>query len=103
MLNQATKLVKTSQAASQCVAVAMVSLPECDSIAHAALRHLQASIYFEFRALSCEYQGGVLILRGQVSTWYQKQLVQESVRCVSGVEVIINSVDVVDPSQRRGG
>jgi osmotically-inducible protein OsmY len=40
-----------------------------------------------------------LVLRGQVSSWYQKQLAQESVRCLSGVEEIINAVEVCAPSQ----
>jgi len=42
MRNQATMLVKTSHAA-RCAAVANESLSECNSIADAALRHLQAS------------------------------------------------------------
>ena len=39
------------------------------------------------------------MLRGQVSSYYQKQMAQEVVRHLPGVEVIVNGVDVVSPSQ----
>jgi len=39
-----------------------------------------------------------LVLRGQVSSWYQKQLAQEAVRHLPGVEAIINVVDVFAPN-----
>jgi len=84
---------------ARCAAVANASFPECDSVAEAARQRLRASGYFGVRPLSCEHHEGVLVLRGQVASWHQKQLAQESVRCLSGVEAIINAVDVLAPSQ----
>lgn len=44
--------------------------------------------------LSYELQDGDLILRGAVRTYYQKQLVQESLRHVEGVRMIRNEIQV---------
>ncbi|MBC8868234.1 MAG: BON domain-containing protein [Planctomycetes bacterium] len=44
---------------------------------------------------SCDYRGGVLFLRGQSSSFYEKQVVQEAARGVSGVARIVNDIDVV--------
>ena len=98
MLNQTTTLVRTVQATRRVIGVA-VSVPEKDSVADAADRRLRDSGYFEVRELSCEHHEGVLVLRGQVSSWDQKQLAQEVVRHLPGVEAIINVVDVVASSQ----
>ena len=45
--------------------------------------------------LSYELQDGDLILRGAVRTYYQKQLVQESLRHVEGVRMIRNEIQVL--------
>ena len=98
MLNQTTTLVKAGQVTRR-VIVATVSAPEQDSVVNSAQRCLRDTIYFGLRSLSCEHHEGVLVLRGQVSSWYQKQLAQEAVRHLPGVEAIINVVDVVAPNQ----
>ena len=46
------------------------------------------------RSLSCEFDRGVLRLRGRLSSFYQKQLAQEAVAGLSGVEEVINEVVV---------
>jgi osmotically-inducible protein OsmY len=46
----------------------------------------------------CEYRAGVLVLRGHVPTYFLKQLAQETVRRVDGVEVIENDIEV-EPQQ----
>lgn len=56
---------------------------------------LRASTYWAIRHLACEHHEGMLVIRGQVSSYYQKQLAQELVRGLRGVEVIRNAVDVV--------
>jgi len=98
MLNQTTTLVRAGQAAHRAVATAYVITPESNSVAVAAQRCLEASCYFGVRTLTCEHREGVLVLRGQVSSWYQKQLAQEAVRHLPGVEAIINVVDVFAPN-----
>ena len=51
--------------------------------------------YMPVRDVSCEYHDGVLVLRGQVTTFFQKQLAQEAVAKVDGVRQVINQVKVV--------
>ncbi len=45
--------------------------------------------------LSYELQDGDLFLRGIVRTYYQKQLVQESLRGIDGVRMIRNEIQVL--------
>ncbi|MGI8982072.1 MAG: BON domain-containing protein [Pirellulaceae bacterium] len=51
--------------------------------------------YLTGRTLRFETDGGRVILRGNVSTWYQKQMAQEHLRRVEGVELIDNCLEVV--------
>jgi len=57
----------------------------------------------EVQVLTCEHHEGVLILRGRVTSWHQKQVAQEMIRHLPGVGVIVNSVEVVPrrPSAQR--
>lgn len=76
------------------------------SLSAAGARHiLHSSDYGEIRCLECEAQAEVLILRGQVTSWHQKQVAQETVRNVPGFIKILNYVEVVprQPIERRSG
>ncbi|MCY2996162.1 MAG: BON domain-containing protein [Planctomycetota bacterium] len=55
---------------------------------------LQRSGYTALQNISCESRDGVLVLRGRVSSYYLKQLAQETVRRIEGVESIVNAVEV---------
>lgn len=44
--------------------------------------------------VSCEMQQGMAILHGKVSSYYLKQLAQEVVKNVDGVDVVVNRVHV---------
>jgi osmotically-inducible protein OsmY len=55
---------------------------------------LQQSAYTEIRELSCDFNGGVLTLRGRVPTYYLKQVAQEAVADVPGVIEVCNGVEV---------
>lgn len=57
---------------------------------------LEASTHWELRHLKCEHREGILVIRGRVSSYYQKQLAQELIRGIRGVEVIRNAVEVVE-------
>jgi osmotically-inducible protein OsmY len=46
------------------------------------------------RQVACEYQDGVLLLQGRLSSFYEKQLAQESLRDLEGVEHIVNNIEV---------
>jgi osmotically-inducible protein OsmY len=54
--------------------------------------------YLAGRTLRFETDGGRIILQGHVGTWYQKQMAQELVRRVEGVEIIDNRLEVVGPA-----
>lgn len=51
--------------------------------------------YASFGQLICEHDSGVLRLRGQLPNYYQKQLAQELLFDLDGVDQIVNSVEVV--------
>lgn len=47
------------------------------------------------RTIRCEYREGMLLLRGQVKSYYAKQLAQESVLAIDGVDQVVNHLKVV--------
>ncbi len=51
--------------------------------------------YLTGRTLRFETDGGRIILQGTVGTYFQKQMAQELVRRVEGVELIDNCLEVV--------
>ncbi len=63
-------------------------------VTQAVLIRLQSSPYRELRSVTCGFLTGQLYLDGNVSTYYMKQMAQEAVRAVNGVEVIFNQVIV---------
>jgi osmotically-inducible protein OsmY len=52
------------------------------------------------RTVSCEYEQGVLLLRGQVPSYYHKQLIQEAVIRLKDETQVANEVEVVAPRPR---
>ena len=60
-----------------------------------ARERLRGSPYMPVRSLCCEFDRGVLRLRGSLSSFYQKQLAQEAVAGLNGVEEVLNEVAVV--------
>jgi osmotically-inducible protein OsmY len=60
-----------------------------------AERCLRSNSYLALKNISCDYLNGVLILRGCVETYYLKQVAQEVVAGVEGLERIDNQIQVV--------
>jgi TPR repeat protein len=82
----------------------LASLPDCHQVVARAKERLQMASYMPVRNVSCEYDDGVLILRGQVPTFFEKQLAQEAVAKLDGVHQVLNQVEVVErPSNGEGG
>jgi len=48
--------------------------------------------------VSCDYEGGVLVLRGRSGSYYEKQVAQESVKGIDGVARVVNEIEVVSES-----
>ena len=59
---------------------------------------LQERLVLASHQITCEYHEGTLILQGQLSSFYEKQLAQEAVRALEGVEQIVNRIEVVTTS-----
>jgi osmotically-inducible protein OsmY len=55
---------------------------------------LHTSPYFAGRKVLSATQGGRVVLRGKVNTYFQKQMAQEIARRVEGVEQIDNCLEV---------
>jgi osmotically-inducible protein OsmY len=66
--------------------------------ARTAERRFLDSPHVALRSILCEFHEGVLVLRGHVPSFYLKQLAQEMVRTVEGVERILNVVEVKRPA-----
>ncbi len=64
------------------------------TIAEAAHERLRSSPYRALRAVLCECDQGILLLRGHLPSFYYKQLAQEAVARVQGVSQVINEIKV---------
>jgi osmotically-inducible protein OsmY len=69
------------------------STPNYD-VTERARERLRQSSHHGLRAVSCEFDRGVLRLRGRLSSFYYKQLAQETVAHLSGVREVVNEVVV---------
>jgi len=56
---------------------------------------LRRNSYLALSRLSCEFCAGCLVLRGCVSTYYLRQLAEEAVTGVLGVQSIDNRIEVI--------
>ncbi len=101
MLDQAIRANLPREFALRHVAIVVGDVSDSDVVVEAALRQLQARDC-GLRSITCEHYAGMLILRGCVSSYYLKQLAQESVRKLPGVEMIDNAVDVVASNRLDG-
>jgi osmotically-inducible protein OsmY len=63
-----------------------------------AERRLRSNPYLALKNVSCDsLDGGVLILRGCVPSYYLKQIAQQAVASLDGIERIDNQIEVVSP------
>ena len=63
-------------------------------IEEAATECLCKRPYHDVRRVTCEYDHGVLFLRGRLPSFHQKQLAQEAVARVKGVIQVVNQIEV---------
>ncbi len=59
---------------------------------------LRQSNYSVLRLISVECNGGTIVLRGTVPSYFMKQIAQETVRDVDGVKRTVNLITVPDES-----
>ena len=55
---------------------------------------LQKNPYVDFTSLTCETKEGCVVLRGTVPSYFEKQMAQESIRSIEGIEKILNELVV---------
>jgi osmotically-inducible protein OsmY len=65
-----------------------------EPIAELVGKRLQASPYAAVRRVACYFDEGVLVLQGEVPSYYQKQLAQSAVTGFSSIERIVNRIRV---------
>lgn len=65
-----------------------------DSLDHRIERVIDTNPYLVSRRVHIDLQGGQVTLRGVVSSFYHKQMAQEIVRRIEGVERIENELEV---------
>jgi hypothetical protein len=63
-----------------------------------AERCLRSNPYLALKNVSCDWLNGVLVLKGCLPTYYLKQIAQEVVANLAGVEAIDNQIQVVTPA-----
>ena len=63
---------------------------------------LRRNPYLALKNVACDCREGVLVLRGCLPSYYLKQIAQEAVASLEGVERIDNEIQVVTPASRPG-
>ena len=61
-----------------------------------AQRRLRSSSSYALRGVACEFQSGVLSLRGLLPSFYHKQRAEELLQHIEGVQRIDNQIAVAD-------
>jgi osmotically-inducible protein OsmY len=80
-----------------------IDLPEqCEALMERVQSAIQSNPFVANRNLRFETREGRVILRGKVGSYFQKQMAQEALRRVDGVEAIENYLEVTSlrPSPR---
>ena len=60
-----------------------------------ARQRIRSQPHLAFHRIWCEYAGGRLFLRGQVPSFYHKQLAQEAIAEMESVDQVVNEIEVV--------
>ena len=71
------------------------NLSDTNTTADAAQHRILHQPHLATQRLSCEFEQGRLFLRGQVPSFYFKQLAQEAVVGIDGVRQVVNEIEVV--------
>jgi osmotically-inducible protein OsmY len=66
-----------------------------EPIAAVAQRLIVHQPHLSVQRIWCDFEAGRLFLRGQVPSFYFKQLAQEAVADLDGVQQIVNEIEVI--------
>ncbi len=67
---------------------------DAPAIAEVAMQRLRESPYKAMRRVSCNFEHGILFLRGRLFSFHEKQVAQEIVAKVNGVTQVVNEIQV---------
>jgi hypothetical protein len=67
------------------------------TVEQAARERLAKTGYPTLEEVECSFHKGRMILRGQVPSYYHKQLAQEALRNATHVKQVINDLEVISP------
>ena len=59
---------------------------------------LRAIPYPSIQRLNCDFANGRLFLRGRVPSFFEKQVAQEALADLEGIDQIVNGVEVSEPA-----
>lgn len=79
--------------------LAMEEPQQHTSLTDRVVRALRQSGFAALRRLECEVVGSVVWLRGDVPTFYTRQVALDLVRRVRGVERVIDQIEVRAPKR----
>lgn len=65
-----------------------------EPVENAAKSRLARTGYPKLKAIECSFRDGTMVLRGQVPTYFHKQVAQEALRSVAQVKQVINNIEV---------
>lgn len=68
---------------------------EGKNIVETARERLRRESHLSVQRIWCEFDAGTLFLRGQVPSFYHKQLAQVAVAGMKGVAQVVNDIEVV--------
>ncbi len=61
---------------------------------------LRSNSYLALKNVSCEYDHGVLTLRGCVSSYYLREMATSTVCRLDGVDTVVNELQVIASPRR---
>lgn len=65
-----------------------------DDLLHRVDLAIKQNPHLSRHQVFCQEEQGIVILHGRVSTFFQKQMAQESLKKLEGVEKVINQLEV---------
>lgn len=66
-----------------------------DEVSRRVQALLADNSHLKNRSLGCSYHEGILVLSGHLPCYYHKQIAQNVAASVTGVEQVVNLIDVV--------
>lgn len=69
--------------------------PRSERIAQVAKERIRHESHLAMQRIWCAVERNQLLLRGQVPSYYHKQLAQEVVAGLEGVERVVNEIEVI--------